>query len=1022
MRRTRGLSLTKKNVWTLFHSCAFDFSVWEIWGALVYGGRLVIVPYLVSRSPELFYTLLARQRVTVLNQTPSAFKQLMAVELASGSPRNLALRTVIFGGEALDIRSLKPWFDAHGDECPRLVNMYGITETTVHVTYRPLTKSDVQGGSVIGIPIPDLRLYVLDPEMNPCPIGIPGEMYVGGAGVARGYLHRPELTAERFLDSPFVAGDRLYRTGDLARWLPVRDLEYLGRKDQQVKVRGFRIELGEIEAVLGANPELNACAIVAQRDGTDCQSLCAFVVARDPARLSLEDLREWLGRKLPDYMVPARFAVLESLPLTSNGKLDRQALATLEGVALNSSNEYVAPRTNLERQLANVWQEVLPYDRVGVRDDFFALGGHSLLAITLGTRLSSLLQQPVPLRWIFEHPTVEGLARRIETDGRSSVPWAAIPPTDRRQPLPVSFGQQRMWLLQQTLPDPATYNVPVVYRLHGLVERERLRNSLQVIVNRHEVLRTALVQDGEALIQKILPTLEVILPWVEVDLQAVPVAELEAVVRKRLAEEVRRPFDLCQAPLWRAMWLKLAADDHVLLINFHHSVIDEWSLRLLFKEWSQLYAARPQFESAQLPELPVQYADYAVWQRQQVGGELLEPERTFWRQQLKALPPPLELPTRGLRPVSRSGIGAVHRFSLPNSLTAALLELAQEEGATLFRLMLATFQVWLHRYTGQTDILVGIPVANRKRTEVQSLVGFFLNTVPIRTRLEGSPSFRELLRRVQENLKEALVHAELPFEQIVEIAGQGREGSQTPLFQVMFVLTKNLAPRWSLDQVEARAVPSHTGTSKSDLVLAIHTENAAWECEFEYASDLFTAPSVARMAVHFEGLLRSIVAHPDETIGRLNLIPAEERHRLLVTWNDTRTNIPTHECVHQLFERQVERTPDAVAVICEDQSLTYRELNRRANQLAHHLHGLGVGPDVPVGLCLERSLEMVVAILGILKAGGAYVPLDPNYPEDRLAYMVQNVASAVLVTQEKESRPPQQNLWVGGGSGSFPRL
>ncbi len=571
---------------------------------------------------------------------------------------------------------------------------------------------------------------------------------------------------------------------------------------------------------------------------------------------------------------------------------------------------------------------------------------------------------------------------------------------DVLQRLPISFGQQRMWLLQQTLPEPATYNAPVVYRLHGLVESARLRDSLQIIVNRHEVLRTALVQDGETLFQKILPAIELILPWVEVDLRAVPVGERETVVEKRLAEEVRRPFDLCQAPLWRAMWLKLAAEDHVLLLNFHHSVIDEWSVRLFFREWSRLYAAGARVESAGLPELPVQYADYAVWQRQQVSGELLEREWTYWRKQLNALPPPLELPTLGLRPVQRSGRGAVHRFELPNSLTSSLLRLAQDVGATLFRLMLATFQVWLHRYTGQNDFLVGIPVTNRRRAEEQSLVGFFLNTLPIRTRLEGSPSFRELLQRVQENVKDALAHAELPFEQIVEMVAQGREGSQTPLFQVMFVLTKNLAPKWSLDSVEARAIPVHTGTSKSDLVLAIHTENAAWECEFEYASDLFTAPSVARMAVHFEELLRSIVAHPDETIGRLNLIPAEERHRLLVTWNDTRTNIPTHECVHQLFERQVDRTPDAVAVTFEDQSLTYQELNRRANQLAHHLRTLGVTDETPVALYLDRSLGMMVGLIAILKAGGAYVPIDLSYPADRVAFILEDVRAPILLTQQ----------------------
>ena len=502
------------------------------------------------------------------------------------------------------------------------------------------------------------------------------------------------------------------------------------------------------------------------------------------------------------------------------------------------------------------------------------------------------LNVEVPVRWMFDHPTIERLARQMESFGEHSKSTRTIEKAGRHQALPMSFGQQRMWLLQQTLPDPATYNVPVVYRLHGLVDAERLRQSLEIIRQRHEVLRTALVEEGGKLLQRISPAAEIPLPWEEVDLRAVPADQKEAVAEQRLAEEVRRPFDLSQAPSWRAMWLRLSADDHVLLLNFHHSLIDVWSLRLLFKEWSQLYAAGARAESAGLPELPVQYADHAVWQREQLTGELLEQEQSYWREQLKALPPPLELPTLGVRPVQRSGKGAVHRFQLSSTLATALLGLAQDEGITLFRLMLGAFQVWLHRYTGQSDIIVGTPVANRKRAEVRSLVGFFLNTLPIRTRLEGGLSFRELLRQVQENVKGALAHADLPFEQIVELATPGREGSQTPLYQVMFVLTKNLAPEWSLDQVEARAVPEHTGTSKSDLTFTIYTENAAWEGEIEYASDLFTAQSVARMAVHFEELLRSIVAHPDEAVGRLNLMPAAERHQVLVEWNQTERDYP----------------------------------------------------------------------------------------------------------------------------------
>ena len=571
---------------------------------------------------------------------------------------------------------------------------------------------------------------------------------------------------------------------------------------------------------------------------------------------------------------------------------------------------------------------------------------------------------------------------------------------ERRSAVPLSFGQQRMWLLQETLSEPATYNQPVAYRLKGRVDTARLQQALGVILRRHEVLRTALVQGQGGLFQRIHPPGEIAPVWQEEDLQDVPPDRRPAVVDERLAREVRRPFVLSQAPLWRALWLALADDEHILMLNFHHSLIDVWSLRVFFQEWTHLYSSGED----NLPKLPGQYADYAVRQRMELTGEALLRAQDYWRGQLAALPPPLDLPTARTRPALRTGRGAVHRFQLPQALTAPLLDLTRREQVTIYRLMLAAFLVWIHRCCGQDDIVVGTPVADRLNPEVQPLVGFFLNTVPIRTRLEGSLTFRELLRRVQEQVREALDHACLPFEQIVELAfPEGRGASQTPLFQTMFVLARSLAPEWALPGAEIRAIPLHTGTAKSDLSFTVHTATPDWECELEYATDLFTGESIARMSAQLEELFRSIVEQPGGEIRSLSLLPPRERRQLLVEWNETRCDYPLDKCIHHLFEEQAGRTPEALAVVFEEQSLTYAELNRRANQLAHHLRSLDVGPDVPVGLCVERSLEMVVGMLGILKAGGAYVPLDPSYPEERIVFMLDNTAAPVLLAYRLET-------------------
>ncbi len=601
------------DVWTLFHSYSFDFSVWEIWGALLYGGRLVVVPYAVSRSPEDFLALLRRERVTVLNQTPSAFYQLARTEERAPAQSDLSLRLVVFGGEALEIGNLRPWFERYGDRRPRLVNMYGITETTVHVTGRPLRTEDLEtaGRSVIGCPIPDLRLRVLDPWLQPVPIGVPGEVYVGGAGVAAGYLGRPELTAERFLPDPSgAAGERLYRTGDLAVYLPDGDLEYLGRIDHQVKVRGFRIELGEIEAALAAHPAVQEAVVAAHGEDGAERRLVAYVVPRPAAGITLSEARELLARTLPDHMLPAALVTLDRLPLTPSGKVDRRALPAPAGDRTGLGREYAAPRTELERSLVDLWREVLRIDRVGLHDDFFEMGGNSISAALAANRLQEELGAGVPVVAFFEAPTPAALAAWLLRSGTAheaeETASGPIPADDWRHggTAPASFAQERLWFLDQLEPGTATYNIPTAVRLTGALDPAALRLALEEIARRHATLRTTFTSvDGQPF-QVIAPALPFALPAVE--LTGLPPAEREAEARKAALAEARRPFDLTRGPLVRAALLRLAPEEHAALFTMHHIVSDGWSMGILVREMAALYAAFLRSEPSPLPEPPIQ--------------------------------------------------------------------------------------------------------------------------------------------------------------------------------------------------------------------------------------------------------------------------------------------------------------------------------------------------------------------------------------------------------------------------------
>ena len=994
--------LTSEDRVLQFASLSFDAATEQILPPLLSGAR-VVLPEETVLTPRAFQQQLGELGLTVIDLPPSYAHQLAegwvnSVERVSTHQ----LRLVIIGGEAISAQTLKLWQQTPLNGV-RLLNAYGPTETVITATSFEIPGHD-PGQSLEKIPIGRPRgrrkIYLLDPWNRPVPVGVASELCIGGTLLARGYHNRPELTAEKFIADPFAGtvGARLYRTGDLARYLPDGNIEFLGRLDHQVKIRSFRVELGEIEEVLNKHPGVQTSVVVAREDTPGDNRLVAYVVSRNGA-ISSSELGECLRRKLPGYMVPAAFIPLETLPLTPNGKVDRKALPKLGFEAGVDKSKFLAPSTATQIVLAKIWCEVLGLKQVGIQDNFFELGGHSLLAVSLSFRITSLLRVEVPLRWLLDLPTIEELAKRLESSDGELQAVGVIEKADRQKPLPMSFAQQQMWLLQQMVPEEATYNLPVAWDISGPVDQEKVRRALQSILERHEVLRTSLVHQGESLLQQITPAKDAPLPWKEIDLQAVAPRRKQVALERQMLKEARRPFVLAQAPLWRVVWIKLGGDEHVLAFTFHHCIMDEWSVQLFFQELEGLYASDAQVRRANLPELPIQYADYSVWQRRQLTGTLLQETRNYWRKQLRDLPSTIELPTNLTRPPQLSGRSGFHDFRLIDPVASGFRVLASQEQTTLFTLVLAAFQVWLHRYTGQTDLVVGVPSANRERPELEALLGYFINTLPIRARLDGSHSFIDVIRQVRETILEAFAHAKLPFEQIVQLAVKDRNPGEQPLYQVMLVMSEDELAPLRLGQAQSRLLPMETNTSKNDLTLSIRTGDQSFACRLYYATDRFSSDRAASMARHLTELFRSITENPKKPISQLNLLPEADRQQILVEWNRTERNFPGTKCVHELFEEQAERSPEAVAVVFGNKQLTYRELNAQTNRLAHHLQKLGVGPETLAGICVERSLEMVIGLLGILKAGGAYVPLDPEYPKERLAFMLEDAAVTVLLTQ-----------------------
>ena len=990
-------------------SAGFDLTQKNFFAPLLSGGLLVLAdpaPY----DPREIVATLERYQITRLNCTPSAFYPLLE---EGGLERLSSLRSVFLGGEPIAAGRLAAWRQSVGRHT-EVVNTYGPTECTDVVAFRRLSAADDGGPAPIGRALPGLRLLTLDRHLSPLPFGVAGQLAVGGVGVGAGYLGRPELTAEKFVPDPFAAepGSRLYWTGDLARTLPGGEIDFLGRVDQQVKVRGFRIELGEVEAALAACPGVGGAAVLVRADRPGDRRLVAYVERASGVTVTGAELRAALGARLPAYMVPGSFVVLERLPLSANGKVDRRALAQIAPqMAQELAPEeamYVAPRTPAEEKMAEIWGEVLSRERVGALDDFFALGGHSLLATRLMSRLRAAFGVEIPLRALFAQPTVRGLAGLAGSAATGTSPRRPVPRPRRRTEAPLSFAQERLWFLDQLEPGSAVYNVPALVRLRGVLRPAVLGAALNEIVRRHEVLRTTFARSGDRPIQVIAAERRIVLPLV--DLAALPEPLRRATAEALTRAEARRPFDLGAGPLLRVLLVRLAAGvpaepaEHVALLNLHHIVSDGWSTGVLIGELAALYAGFLAGKASPLPALPWQYADYALWQRELLAGPELERQLGWWREHLAGVPEALELPTDRPRPAVQSSRGAHLPFVLPAGLAAAVKSLSGESGATLFMTLLTAFQALLARLSGQEDLTVGSPIAGRRRTEVEGLIGFFVNTLVLRLDLTTGadrPGLRALLARTREIILGAFEHQDVPFERLVEELRPARQLARSPLFQVMFILQNDSTVPLSLPGLELSGVPVEVGIAKFDLTLALFEEKGRLAGSIEYNRDLFDAATIERMAGSFLRLLEAATAAPDLPLYELPLLAPAERHQLLREWNSAPGEPGWGATLPRLLAARAAASPGAPAVFGggDGELLTYGQLQARAGRLALRLRQLGVRAGSRVGLCLERSPDLVVGLLATLGAGGAYVVLDPAYPAERLSFLLADSGAAVVLTR-----------------------
>ncbi len=1002
--RPKGVAIEHRSAATLVHwakevyerheldvvlfstSICFDLSVFELFVPLSCGGTV----FVVQDALELLQSPYAGA-LTLINTVPSALWELVRNSAIPGS-----VTTINLAGEPL-LRDLVK--EAYKKPNVRKVfNLYGPSEDTTYSTYALLEKAS-DSHPAIGRPIGNSAVYIARDGLLPA--GIAGELCIGGAGLARGYLHQPDLTAQKFVPDSFSgsSGARLYKTGDLARHRANGEIEFLGRLDHQVKVRGFRIELEEIEAALKRHDGVKEAVVVAREDGSGDKQIVAYVVPKRAEELDIAELREGLKGILSHYMLPQAFVVLVSIPLTRNGKIDRRSLpAPDQGAA--KSQEFVKPRTTMEQAVAAIWTDVLGREQISATDNFFYLGGHSLKTTQVVARIASRFNVELPLRVLFESPTLEEFSRLVEQAIalRHSPATQCIERVSREQAVPLSFSQQRLWFLHRIAPESPAYNIAYAAHFYGHLNMPALQQSIDEIVRRHEVLRTTFTQAEDQPLQIVHP--EISLCIGHVDMRHLPEQDSHTHAQDLAAQEAQRPFDLQAGPLLRVTVMQQREREYLLLVAMHHIISDGWSLGIFMRELTSAYQAFSSGIPSHEPELNVQYADFSVWQRRWAEEEAVKVQIDYWKNQLGGMPALLDLPLDRPRPAVQSGHGASVKFWLPRSTTAMLNELARQQDATLFMVMAGALKMLLAKYSGQNVITVGTVIANRNRVEVEPLIGCFVNTLALRTQLSDDLTFIELLQRVRSTTLEAYANQDVPFEKVAAEADASRDLGRSPLFQVMLVLQNAPGGNVELQGVRIQPEEVETQTAKFDLTVQFTELEKGLQGKLEYSTDLFNPETVGRMVAHLQSLLGSIAGDPQQRIFRMPMLPEVEKRQLLKDWNRTSQPYPDRECVHDLFACQAQHAPDAIAVASSGEYVTYGELDRRSNQLARYLRKLSAGPDQLVGICMERGAEMLVALLGVLKAGAAYLPMDVRYPRERLTYVLNDAGVKVLLSDK----------------------
>ena len=996
----------------------FDVSVAELFGWFLSGGKLAILKTKEEKDPQGILAAMKKYQVTHINFVPSMLKAFLDNLNEPETKSFHELKYILVGGEALPsgiVKQFKKMFGA-----VKFENVYGPTESTIYATRYSVEEVTEAVNISIGKPLQNIKGYILDKDNNLVPVGVPGELCISGAGLALGYLNRPDLTAAKFVDNPFYSNyklqiadsklnqpnlansnfesgilnqksyfnleshSRMYKTGDLTRWLPDGNIEFLGRIDHQVKIRGFRIELGEIESRLCNHGSIREAAVITKEDPNGNKYLCAYLVMEK--ELTIPEIRGYLSQALPDYMIPSYFMQLKQLPLTPNGKIDRKALADptkwaeLEGL-IRTESEYEAPRNELEKGLVTLWKEVLGLKKIGINDNFFELGGHSLKATIVVTRIYKELNVEMSLREIFQTPTIKGIAKYIR-EAENNL-YSAIKPAGIQDGYPVSSAQKRLYIIHKLEGAGTSYNMPQVLVIQGKLDRERFENAFRGLVARHETLRTSFeMREGEP-VQRVHEDIKLTINY-----QVAAETEIDNIVKGFI-----RPFDLSQAPLLRVGLIKINETKHVLLYDMHHIIADGVSMGILIKEFISLY------QGQSLPELRIQYKDFTVWQQELFKSEVIAKYEEYWIKNLSGEIPVLNLATDDIRPAVQSFEGDRLQFTLKAECAAKLNRLAQANGSSLYMVLLAVYNILLSKYTGQEDLIIGSPIAGRPHADLEKIIGMFVNTLAMRNYPSGAKTFQEFLKEVRENALAAYEHQDYPFEELVVKLNLRRDLSRNPLFDTMFVLQNQDLGKTEIDGFVITPYQFENKIAKFDLTLqAVGNENGI-HFELEYSSKLFKAETIQRIANHFVRISVEVSQNPTIKLSEIEMISEQEKRQILYEFNNTWAEYPKDKTIQELFEVQVAKTPDNIALMYEDKQLNYRELNWKANQIARLMRNKGVKRGTIVGIMVERSCEMLIGILGILKSGGGYLPIDPEYPEERIRFMLADSGASILLTQ-----------------------